>query len=64
VAPRLFANAEDIQRLAAQEDGDVATLQSWRNEVFGEDVIAMCKGDLAIALEKGEAVVVDLEAEQ
>ena len=61
VAPRLIANAEDIERLAANEDDGVAALQGWRNEVFGKDAIALRKGDLAIALENGEAVVVELE---
>lgn len=63
VAPRLIANAEDIEKLAANEDDDVAALHGWRNEVFGKDAIAMRKGDLAIALENGEAVVVELEAD-
>lgn len=63
VAPRLIANAEDIEKLAAHEDDDVAALQGWRAEVFGRDAIAMRKGELAIALEKGEAVVVELESE-
>src|SRR6201996_3386261 len=63
VAPRLIANAEDIERLAANEDDGVAALQGWRNEVFGKDAIALRKGDLAIALENGEAVVVELEGE-
>ncbi len=63
VAPRLIANAEDIERLAANEDDDVAALQGWRGEVFGKDAIALRKGDLAIALENGEAVVVELEGE-
>jgi len=63
VAPRLIANAEDIEKLAADEDDDVAALHGWRNEVFGKDAIAMRKGELAIALEKGEAVVVELEGE-
>jgi ribonuclease D len=63
VAPRLIANAEDIERLAAGEDDDVAALHGWRNEVFGKDAVAMRKGELAIALEKGEAVVVELEGE-
>lgn len=63
VAPRLIANAEDIEKLAANEDDDVAALHGWRNEVFGKDAVAMRKGDLAIALEKGEAVVVELEGE-
>ena len=64
VAPRLIANAEDIERLAADEDDDVAALHGWRHEVFGKDAIALRKGDLAIALENGEAVVVELEAEE
>jgi ribonuclease D len=61
VAPRLIANADDIEKLAAEEDDDVAALSGWRAEVFGNDAIALRKGDLAIALEKGEAVVVELE---
>ncbi len=61
VAPRLIANAEDIERLAANEDDGVAALAGWRGEVFGKDAIALRKGDLAIALENGEAVVVELE---
>jgi len=63
VAPRLIANAEDIERLAANEDDGVAALTGWRNEVFGKDAIALRKGELAIALENGEAVVVELEEE-
>ena len=63
VAPRLIANAEDIERLAAFEDDGVAALLGWRNEVFGKDAIALRKGELAIAVENGEAVVVELEEE-
>ena len=64
VAPRLIANAEDIERLAAFEDDEVAALHGWRAEVFGNDAKALRKGDLAIALENGEAVVVELEEEE
>ncbi|HMH66123.1 MAG TPA: ribonuclease D [Rhizomicrobium sp.] len=64
VAPRLIANAEDIERLAANEDDEVAALKGWRNEVFGKDALALRKGELAIALENGEAVVVELEGEE
>ena len=63
VAPRLIANAEDIERLAAEEDDGVAALHGWRAEVFGNDARLLRKGDLAIALENGEAVVVELEGE-
>jgi ribonuclease D len=64
VAPRLIANAEDIERLAANEDDEVVALKGWRNEVFGKDAIALRKGELAIALENGEAVVVELEGDE
>ncbi|HUO87852.1 MAG TPA: HRDC domain-containing protein, partial [Rhizomicrobium sp.] len=62
VAPRLIANSEDIERIAAFEDEGVAALHGWRAQVFGNDALALRKGDLAIALENGEAVVVELES--
>jgi ribonuclease D len=61
VAPRLIANADDIEKIAAHEDHGVAALTGWRADVFGHDAKALRDGKLAIALEKGEAVVVELE---
>jgi ribonuclease D len=61
VAPRLIANSDEIERLAAGEDEGVAALTGWRGDVFGNDAKALRKGELAIALENGEAVVVELE---
>jgi ribonuclease D len=63
VAPRLIANTDDVERLAAGDDDGIAALHGWRNEVFGKDAVALRKGALAIALEGGEAVVVELEEE-
>jgi len=64
VAPRLIANADEIERLAAHEDDDLPALHGWRHEVFGKDAIALRKGELAIAVENGDAVVVELEEEE
>ena len=61
VAPRLIADSEDIEKLAALEDEGVAALHGWRAEVFGHDALALRQGSLAIALEGGQAVVVELE---
>jgi len=61
VAPRLIANADDIEKLAAHEDDGVVALTGWRAEVFGNDARLLRKGDLAIALENGNAVIVELE---
>lgn len=64
VAPRLIANADDIERLASFEDEGVNALHGWRAEVFGRDAIALREGKLAIAMEKGKAAVVELEDEE
>lgn len=58
VAPRLIANADDIESLAAHEDDGVAALHGWRAEIFGNDAQALRDGQLAIALRNGKAVVV------
>jgi len=63
VAPRLIANADDIESLAAFEDDDVSALHGWRAEVFGNDALALRKGELGIALSGGRAVVVKLKGE-
>jgi len=64
VAPRLIANADDIERLASFEDEGVNALHGWRAEVFGRDAIALREGKLAIAMENGKAAVVELEDEE
>jgi ribonuclease D len=61
VAPRLIADTDDIEKLAAHEDDGVAALHGWRAEVFGNDARALRDGNLAIALEDGEAVLIELE---
>ncbi len=61
VAPRLIADADEIEKLAAFEDDGVAALHGWRAEVFGNDARALREGKLALALENGEAVLVELD---
>lgn len=60
VAPRLIADSEDIEKLAAHEDEGVAALHGWRADVFGNDAVALRDGKLGLALDKGEAVLVNL----
>ena len=64
VAPRLVADSEDLERLAIGDDEGISALHGWRAEVFGRDAIALREGRLAIALENGEAVVIELGAER
>ncbi len=58
VAARLIANSDELERLAGGDE-DVPALQGWRAEVFGNDARALAEGRLAIALDNGEAVVVE-----
>jgi ribonuclease D len=60
VAPRLVADTEDLERLAVGDDEGVAALHGWRAEVFGRDAVALREGRLAIALEHGEATVIEI----
>ena len=61
VAPRLIANSDDIERLAAGEDDGVAALQGWRAKVFGNDALALRQGRIALTLDDGHAVIVEIE---
>jgi ribonuclease D len=64
VAPRLVAGSDDLERLASGEDEGVAALHGWRAEVFGRDAVALRDGRLAIALEHGDAVVIETGVEK
>ncbi|THD73500.1 ribonuclease D [Thalassobius vesicularis] len=54
VAPKLIAPASDLDAIAAGLR-DVPALQGWRREVFGDDALRLCKGEIALAA-KGKAV--------
>jgi ribonuclease D len=64
VAPRLVASADELERLAAGEKENVPALHGWRAEVFGNDAVALREGRLAIALENGEAVVIETSVDR
>ncbi len=56
VAPRLLATVSDLERIAADDDADVAALKGWRRELFGEDALALKRGDVALRLVDGRVV--------
>ena len=60
VAARLIADADELERLASGDDDTVPALHGWRAEIFGKDAVALREGRLAIALEAGEAVVMEM----
>jgi len=59
VASKVIATVDDLEQIAADDNADVAALQGWRRELFGEAALALKHGRLALAMEKGRVVKVD-----
>jgi ribonuclease D len=51
VAPRLVASSDDIDRLALEDNPDVAALHGWRREVFGTDALLLKQGRIALGVD-------------
>ena len=58
VAPRLIADASDLERMAGEAEPDVPAMKGWRRQLFGEDAVRLKRGELALTLMKGEVVLV------
>jgi ribonuclease D len=54
VAQKLIATASDLDAIAAGMR-DVLALKGWRNEVFGQDALRLCEGQIALSA-KGQSV--------
>ena len=49
VAPKVIANSEDLDRIAAEgEMAEVAALHGWRRELFGEPALQLIQGQVAL----------------
>jgi ribonuclease D len=55
VAQKLVATAADLERIAADDNADVAALRGWRKEIFGTDALDLKHGRLAMTA-KGKRV--------
>jgi len=59
VAAKVIATVEDLERIALDDRADVPALHGWRREMFGDQAIALKRGQLALAVDKGRVVVVE-----
>jgi ribonuclease D len=50
VAGRIIASGDDLERIAADDDADVPALRGWRRQLFGEQALALKRGDLALTM--------------
>jgi ribonuclease D len=61
VAPRLIADADHLERLAAEDEPDIPALKGWRYELFGAEAQRLKRGEPALRIERGEVVPLDVE---
>ena len=62
VAPRLVANASDIEQIAAYgEKADVAAMSGWRYDIFGSQALDLLAGKMALRLEGRKVVMQKLD---
>ncbi|MEC3860507.1 ribonuclease D [Mesobacterium sp. TK19101] len=59
VASKLIAPAADLDAIAAGER-DVPALTGWRREVFGEDALRLCDGQIALSAKGNMVQVIEL----
>lgn len=59
VAPRLIASASELDQIAAGAR-DVPALAGWRAEVFGQDALRLCAGEVALSARGGQVRVVSV----
>jgi ribonuclease D len=61
VAPKLLASAEDLNRIAAEDEPDVPALSGWRREAFGDLALQLKRGEIALSAEGGDIEIVEFE---
>mgnify|MGYP000932416487 CR=1 FL=1 len=59
VAPKMIANVEDLEAIAASDTAEVAALQGWRRELFGAKALLLKRGRLALTVEKSKVITLE-----
>jgi ribonuclease D len=62
VAPKLIATSDELEEIARSDETDVPVLRGWRKKLFGDDALALKRGELALAIKQGEVTVLEPEA--
>jgi ribonuclease D len=59
VAQKLIATTAELDQIAAGQR-DLKSLSGWRAEVFGNDAIRLCDGEVALAVTGNSVDVIDI----
>jgi len=64
VAPRLIANAADLEQLASMPESDIKAVTGWRRDIFGGDALKLIQGRLALSADRNGNIAVVKVAEE
>jgi ribonuclease D len=59
VAAKVIATVDDLERIAGDDEADVAALKGWRRELFGERALSLKHGRLALSIHRGRVVTTE-----
>jgi len=59
VAQKLIASSADLDAIAAGRR-DVPALRGWRGELFGDDALRLCRGELALTAKGAQVRTIEL----
>lgn len=57
VAPKLIATSDELEQIARSDADDTPVLRGWRKKLFGDDALALKRGELALVIRGGEVTV-------
>ena len=61
VAAKVIATADDLEKIAADDEADVPALKGWRRKMFGETALELKRGGLALGFENRKIALIELE---
>lgn len=61
VASKIIATVDDLEKIAASDEANVAALKGWRRELFGEQAIELKRGGIALGFEERKIQIIELE---
>lgn len=59
VAAKVIATVDDLERIAADDNADVAALKGWRRELFGQTALALKHSKMALAFDGRRIVAIE-----
>lgn len=61
VAAKVIATADDLEKIAADDEANVAALSGWRLKLFGKQALELKRGDIALGFEDKKIQIIELE---